>query len=118
MHSLVFPHSGPADDAPQEYSYADPVLNQHIRAIALTGIAKAEKFVLAKFNDLHRLLSLDKTSMTVAQICLLRLMLVYRNDVLLCERSVEIPVKSRGTKYPQLICCLVLTMSSNLCCKT
>ncbi|KAH7379917.1 hypothetical protein BKA64DRAFT_239137 [Cadophora sp. MPI-SDFR-AT-0126] len=95
MHSLVFSHVAPADNAPQEYSYADPVLNQHIRAIALTGISEAEKFVLTKFNDLHRLLSLDKNSMVVAQTCLLRLMLVYRNDVLLCERSVEIPVKSR-----------------------
>ncbi|PVH84053.1 hypothetical protein DL98DRAFT_652098 [Cadophora sp. DSE1049] len=95
MHSLVFSHVRTADHAPEEDSYADPVLNQHIRAIALTGIAKAERFVLARFNDLHRLLSLDKDSMMIAQICLLRLMLVYRNDVLLCERSVEIPVKSR-----------------------
>jgi len=31
----------------------------------------------------------------VAKACLLRLLLVYRNDVLLCERNVKIPVKSR-----------------------
>ncbi|KAH6721071.1 hypothetical protein BKA61DRAFT_728700 [Leptodontidium sp. MPI-SDFR-AT-0119] len=95
MHSLVFSHAESAGNIPQQYSYADPVLNQAIRAIALAGITKAEKFVLAKFNDLHRLLSLDRNSMTIAQTCLLRLMLVYRNDVLLCERSVKIQVKSR-----------------------
>jgi hypothetical protein len=96
MHSLVFTHGNAAGGTSHDYSYADPVLNQHIRAIALAGISKAEKFVLSQFNNLPRLLGLDIFSMIVAKTCLLRLLLIYRNDVLLCERSVKIPVKSRG----------------------
>jgi hypothetical protein len=87
MYSLVYTHNS---------SYADPVLNQNIRAVALAGISKAERFIISQFNDLSRLISLESFSMMVAKICLLRLLLVYRNDVLLCARSVKIPVRSRG----------------------
>jgi hypothetical protein len=96
MHSLVFTHGNAAGGTSRDYSYADPVLNQHIRAIALAGISKVEKFVLSQFNNLPRLLGLDIFSMMVTKTCLLRLLLIYRNDVLLYERSVKIPVKSRG----------------------
>jgi hypothetical protein len=96
MHSLVYTHGDAASGTSHDYSYADPVLNQHIRAIALAGISRAEKFVLSQFNNLPRLLGLDIFGMMVAKTCLLRLLLIYRNDVLLCERSVKIPVKSRG----------------------
>ncbi|CZR59941.1 uncharacterized protein PAC_09836 [Phialocephala subalpina] len=95
MHSLVYTNSDASGSTSPNPSYADPVLNQHIRAIALAGIAKAEKFIISQFNDLSRLIGLDSCSLMVAKICLLRLLLVYRNDVLLCARSMKIPVKSR-----------------------
>jgi hypothetical protein len=99
MHSLVFTHVATAAGITSHNSSpADPILNQHIRAIALAGISRAEKSILSHFqpNHLPRLFSLDIFSLMVAKACFLRLLLVYRNDVLLCERSVKIPVKSRG----------------------
>jgi hypothetical protein len=96
MHRLVYTHEFAAGVTSHNYSYADPLLNQDIRAIALAGVSKAEKFILSQFNNLPRLFGLDSFSMMVAKTCLLRLLLVYRNDVLLCERSVKFPVKSRG----------------------
>lgn len=87
MYSLVYTHNS---------FYADPVLNQNIRAVALAGISKAERLIISQFNDLSRLVSLESFSMIIAKICLLRLLLIYRNDVLLCARSVKFPVRSRG----------------------
>lgn len=100
MHSLVHALNTKQDDSDGSASrfqstYVDPVLNMQIRTIALAGIAKSERFLFSQFNDLSRILALDESSLMLAKTCLLRLMLIYRNDVLLCQRSVMIPTKSR-----------------------
>jgi hypothetical protein len=102
VHSLVSASNTNYNDTEWtalEPSYADPVLNMQIRFIALAGICKAEEFIIRQFDNLSRLLSLDRFSLMVAKTCLLRLMLIYRNDVLLCKRSIRsLPIKSQGER--------------------
>jgi hypothetical protein len=103
MHNLVHALNTKQDDSDgsasrSQSTYVDPVLNMQIRTIALAGIAKSERFLISQFSDLSRILALDESSLMLAKTCLLRLMLIYRNDVLLCQRSVMIPTKSRGKK--------------------
>ena len=95
--------AGPSDER-----FVSVTVHEQIRLHAAEGLEPAESFVFSEVDDLHKIVGGNKHFRIVAGICLLRLMLIYRDRLVRNHIRMGLPRGGRR-KSPYQRTGLVLT---------
>jgi hypothetical protein len=86
----------PKEDESTSAQFVSETIHDQIRLIAAQGLQSVEKHVFSEIDNLNSLIGTNVHARIVVGICLLRLMLLYRDRLIRDEIRLELPRKKKG----------------------
>jgi hypothetical protein len=106
-YDLLNRHTGVG---PSDERFVSVTVHEQIRLLAAEGLEPAESYVFSEIDDLNKIVGANKHFRIIAGICLLRLMLMYRDRLVRNHIRMGLPRGGRR-KSPYRRTGLVLTLN-------
>jgi hypothetical protein len=75
----------------EDRNFVSPTVNDQIRLLAAEGLKPTEDFLFAEIDKLSKIVGSSKHARIVAGICIMRLLLLYRDRVIRDEIRLSLP---------------------------
>ncbi len=75
----------------QQQRFVSETVHDQVRLLAAEGLEPAEKLVFSEIDDLKKIISTGKHARIITGICLLRLVLIYRDRLVRDEIRLRLP---------------------------
>ena len=86
----------------EDRNFISPTVNDQIRLLAAEGLKPTEDFLFAEIDKASRIVGSSKHARIVVGICLMRLLLLYRDRVIRDEIRLSLPRQKLSMRLPSI----------------